>query len=448
MRKLSSDEINYILKDVPSFYPNYLPKNIKNSYIQQTLNNLKVSLENEEIYDDFNDFKKIKKEIEKHVKKSLIQAGEGVGVICAQSIGERQTQLTLNSFHSSGLCVATVVTGVPRFLELLNATKEPKMSSHSFNLVKKVDTPEQCRHVIGDSLVFHTLNDLVISEKIFVEDKIEEFWFGAYETVYNNQFRYYNSGITFQLNIEKLFKYKILISKIKDKIEFMYSDVCVVISPMNIGQLDIFIDTSEIKLSNPELIPSFLQKKNPIEIYLEEIVKVKLLEIEIVGIKNIKNYHYQLVDNNWLIQTEGSNFLEILSLNYIDHSTITSNNMWDIYYTMGIEATRDFLIEEFKNVVSSDGTFINPSHIILLVDIMTFQGTINSISRYGMKKEQMGVLSRASFEESLDQFCSAGFYSEKEFIKSVSANIMCGKRSSIGSGLCNLKMNWDIISKQ
>lgn len=447
MRKLSSDEINYILKDIPSFYPNYLPKNIKNSYLQQTINNLKSNLENEEIHDDFNNLKKIKKEIEKHVKKSLVHAGEGVGVICAQSIGERQTQLTLNSFHSSGLCVATVVTGVPRFLELLNATKEPKISSHSFNLIKKVETPEQCRQIIGDSLVYHTLNDLIISEKIFVEDKIEEFWFGAYETVYNNQFRYYNSGITFQLNIEKLFKYKILISKIKDKIESIYSDVCVVISPMNIGQLDIFIDTSEIKLSNQELIPSFLQKKNPIEIYLEEIVKVKLLEIEIVGIKNIKNYHYQLVDNNWLIQTEGSNFLEILSLNYIDHSTITSNNMWDIYYTMGIEATRDFLIEEFKNVVSSDGTFINPSHIILLVDIMTFQGTINSISRYGMKKEQMGVLSRASFEESLDQFCNAGFYSEKEFIKSVSANIMCGKRSSIGSGLCNLKMNWDIISK-
>jgi DNA-directed RNA polymerase beta' subunit len=290
------------------------------------------------------------------------------------------------------------------------------------------------------------LNDLVISEKIFVEDKVEEFWFGAYETVYNNQFRYYSSGMTFMLDIEKLFKYKILMSHIKDKIESIYSDVCVVISPIYIGQLDIFIDTNEIVVPEQETLPIFLKTKNHIEIYLEEIVKIKLLEIEISGIKNIKNYHYQLIDNNWWIQTQGSNFIEILSLSFVDHSSITSNNMWDIFYIMGIEATREFLIEEFTNVVSSDGTFINPSHIILLVDIMTFQGTINSISRYGMKKEQMGVLSRASFEESLDQFCTAGFYSEKDFIKSVSANIMCGKRSGIGSGHCSLRMNWDLIN--
>jgi DNA-directed RNA polymerase II subunit RPB1 len=121
--------------------------------------------------------------------------------------------------------------------------------------------------------------------------------------------------------------------------------------------------------------------------------------------------------------------------------------MWEVYNTMGIEATREFLIEEFTNVVSSDGTFINPSHILLLVDVMTYQGNITSVSRYGMKKEQMGVLSRASFEESLDQFCNAGFYSEKDLIKSVSANIMVGKRSSIGSGLCGLMMDWKQIKE-
>jgi len=445
MRNLSEDEINYILKDISSLYPNYLPKDVKNSYIMKTISLVKEDLRNEKVHDEFKNIDIIKREIEKEFSKSIIQAGDGVGVICAQSIGERQTQLTLNSFHSSGLCVATVVTGVPRFLELLNATKEPKMSTLYFNLTDKIQTPRECRNIIRDSIAYNTLNDIVISDKIFIQDRIEEFWFCAYEIVYSNQFRYYNSGITFLLDKQKMYKYKISMSKIKDKIESIYSDVCVVISPLYIGQLDIFINTSEINVPNKDVAPSFINNINHIEIYLEEIVKTKLLEIEICGIKNIKDYHYQYVDNNWLIQTEGSNFLDILSLPFIDHSTIHSNNMWEIYHIMGIEATREFLIEEFTNVVSSDGTFINPSHIHLLVDIMTFQGSINSISRYGMKKEQIGVLSRASFEESLDQFCTAGFYAEKDYIKSVSANIMCGKRSSIGSGLCSLKMNWDLI---
>jgi DNA-directed RNA polymerase II subunit RPB1 len=119
--------------------------------------------------------------------------------------------------------------------------------------------------------------------------------------------------------------------------------------------------------------------------------------------------------------------------------------MWDIYNSFGIEATREFLVDEFTGVVSSDGTFINPAHIVLLVDIMTHQGTINSVSRYGMKKEQMGVLSRSSFEESLDHFCNAGSYAEKDVLQSVSANIMCGKRAEIGSGMCGVRMDWDVI---
>jgi DNA-directed RNA polymerase II subunit RPB1 len=445
MRPLTSQEIDYILVDVASFFPNYLPVDIKYSYIRNIIQNLRLQLEKEKVHDHFKDIASIKKEIERYVALSNIEPGEGVGVICAQSIGERQTQLTLNSFHSSGLCVATVVTGVPRFLELLNATKEPKVTSNNFYLKEKVKTPDDCRNLIKDSLVHHTLNDLVVSEKIFLNEKEEEFWFGAYEMVFSNQFRYYRAGITFTLDIEKLYKYKIEITTIKEKIEYQYGDICCVISPLYVGQIDIFVDTSDIQIPDTNDLPQFLKDKNHIEIYIKDVVKPRILEVEICGIKNIKNYHYQLVQDNWLIQTSGSNFMDILSLPYIDISSISSNNMWDIFNVMGIEATREFLIEEFTNVVSSDGTFINPAHIILLVDIMTYQGNINSVSRYGMKKEQMGVLSRASFEESLDQFCNAGFYSEKDFIKSVSANIMCGKRSSIGSGLCSLKMNWDLI---
>jgi DNA-directed RNA polymerase beta' subunit len=122
--------------------------------------------------------------------------------------------------------------------------------------------------------------------------------------------------------------------------------------------------------------------------------------------------------------------------------------MWDIYHVMGIEATREFLMEEFTSIVSSDGTFLNPVHILLLVDIMTHHGTINSVSRYGLKKEQVGVLSRSSFEESLDHFCNAAFYAEKEPVKAVSAAIMCGKRSKIGSGLCSLLMDWSIMAEK
>jgi len=690
MRKLTEAEIEEILRDIPSYFPDYLPPEMKTSYTENMMKTLRESLRRESVHDDFTDMEEIRREILQHAGKSVIQPGEGVGVICAQSIGERQTQLsvayeepvrlykgpgvcamedsigalidryfnqhpeytrtlengseilistdldlripmvspsgicalipivemsrhpphgdlvrvttasgrsvcttlshshltwdavtqkivpieasklkvgdripvllrrrtwgmfdiltqqgrkdvslnqgldaasrddaalwyalhakrtrfvarddktwdlvldeesipeneiediyldpiteivkvsekeyllrhrhvydfsvegnqtfmmrngifvhnTLNSFHSSGLCVATVVTGVPRFLELLNATKEPKMSTNHFQLTTPVRDPKHLRDVVGSTLIHHFLHNLVISEKIFIEEKEDEFWYGAYETVFGNQFREYTSGITFMLDVDKIHRHKILLSKIKNRIEGTYGDISCVISPLYIGQIDIFVDTSSIQVSEEESMPQFLRTKNPIEIYLEEVVKPKLMDVEVCGIKGVKNFHYHKDNGVWKIQTEGANLMELLCLPYVDIETVSSNNMWEVYNTMGIEATREFLIEEFTNVVSSDGTFINPSHILLLVDVMTYQGNITSVSRYGMKKEQMGVLSRASFEESLDQFCNAGFYSEKDMIKSVSANIMVGKRSSIGSGLCSLMMDWNQI---
>jgi hypothetical protein len=90
------------------------------------------------------------------------------------------------------------------------------------------------------------------------------------------------------------------------------------------------------------------------------------------------------------------------------------------------------------NVVSSDGTYINVCHVMLLVDIMTFSGTISSVSRYGIKRAQAGPLAKASFEESLDNFLKAGVFGDVETTNGVSASIMCGKRSKIGTGLCDL----------
>ena len=86
-------------------------------------------------------------------------------------------------------------------------------------------------------------------------------------------------------------------------------------------------------------------------------------------------------------------------------------------------------------------SYINIRHIQLLVDVMLYTGSISSISRYGVHKNQSGVLTKCSFEESLDQILKAGVYCEKELINGVSGAIICGKVSNIGTGLCDLIYN-------
>lgn len=421
-----------------------LPEKFRRSVFEKIMAPLLQSLEKVEIVDHPVVMTELRKELHRSVHRSMIQAGEAVGILCAQSIGERQTQLTLNSFHSAGLAIQTVVSGVPRFLELLNATKEPKVSSNIFCLRAEVTHPDQVRKVINSQLVCLSFSDLMIDSHIFCE-KEEEVWYDAFENVYTNGFRDFSYGISFQLNREMMYEYRIRMELIKKRIEAAFADIIVVFSPTYVGQIDVFVDVNDVHMPTGEDVPTFLTQDNYIQVFLEDVVKPKLMEVIVCGIPGIQKYHVRLKDNDWMIETVGSNFIELLGLSFIRTESATSTNMWDIYDTFGIEATRDFLIQEFLNVVSADGTFINPSHIYLLVDIMTHHGTINSISRYGMKKEQAGVLTRSSFEESLDQFCKAAFSAEREPIRSVSAAIMCGKRSKTGTGLCSLKMNWQTI---
>jgi DNA-directed RNA polymerase beta' subunit len=368
-------------------------------------------------------------ELKRLYHKSIIQPGECVGVLCAQSIGERQTQNTLNSFHSTGVAIETVLTGVPRFLEILNATKEPKLTSSRFVLRKKdIQSIKEIRNHIGSSLIGLYLKNMVLGYSIGV---IEEDWYRYYETIYGKErFREMTGCVRFVLDRSYVYKHNIDMGMVKKKIEEAYEDCCCVFSPIPVGRFDVFFDVSKVQESVPDV--PYIREENKIQIYSEEVVVPQLYSILLDGIENIEDY---FISKDLTIQTKGNNFIGLLGYTLIEQENVVSNNMWDIYNYLGVECAYNFLLQELRSVTSADGTYMNPCHTMLLADIMTHHGTIISISRYSLKKENIGPLAKASFEECLDNFLKAAFYSEVENTQSVSASIMCGKRSRIGTGL-------------
>jgi DNA-directed RNA polymerase beta' subunit len=173
-------------------------------------------------------------------------------------------------------------------------------------------------------------------------------------------------------------------------------------------------------------------------IHMEDKVYPALSSIRICGIAGIKDIFFEKRKDEWIITTEGSNLYKLFSYPMIDKTKSMSNDMWEIYQIFGIEATRQFLIEEYMDIVSSDGTFVNSSNVELLVDVMVYTGSIISISRYGQKKVGCGPMAKASFEESLENFLKAGVNGEKENANGVSASIMLGKMPNIGTGVFDL----------
>lgn len=433
-RKLTEKELEFILKDFFQFFPNYVDIEIKKYTLHRIRQKIKNELSKIELHEGL--VPSFKKQFDKLLMQSVIPYGESVGVITAQSLGEKQTQLTLNSFHQAGLSLTTVVTGVPRFLEILNTSKDPKNPQTFFSL-KKEKSFQSIKSVVENKLKCIKFKELIQSKKIHLHYQ-NHFWYDCFFHCFpSKEIPKECIDICFKMDLDTLFRNKICFLQLKKIIEKEFEDIIVIFSPLYIGQINLILDYQEVIQSIPEHdayidenIESFFH------MFYEDVLQQKLEELTISGVPKIKDYYIiKSNENNYSVSTTGSNLKELLKLDFIDHKTLKSNDLWDIFNIIGIEGVRKFLIEELTSIVSSDGGFINQCHITLLVDTMTHTGNIVSISRYGIKKDKGSVLARSSFEESLDHFVKAGLFSEKENVSSVSASIMCGKHCTIGTGL-------------
>ena len=437
MIKLTTDDINDILDFLQ---PNKLiPKGCADSLHKIHRDKLKKQLKSQKIYPEM--IPELKKCLKKNFFDSLVTPGESVGIICAQSIGQKNTQSTLNTFHRAGQAESQVLTGVPRFQELLNATKEPKGPSCKIYLEGNPDSLEETKATIGSSLVQLTVDDISTDIQVLLDHKDEK-WFESFKVLYENELWYkdfgpYDNCVKIYLDMDKLFKYRLKVEDVVSRIHEEFSDSYCVFSPETIGELLIYFDCTEIKMDTSLL---YINEDNCCQIYLEETVEPVLKKTVVAGINEITNMYFYKSEGRWLVDTDGSNFIDVLLLPFVDKVNTISNNIWEINTVLGIEATKEYLMEEFANIVE-----VSKCHISVLVSRMTFGGTIASISRYTMRKEKIGTISKSSFEETVDQFVRSATNGETDNIKSVSSAIVCGNRGGFGTGMMDIKVDLESI---
>lgn len=439
-RKLTKEEI----KDILSFLPTttHLPKEIHVENMKSIAKRLKKQLKKILIYPEV--IPDLKKEIEEQYHNSFIPAGESVGVTMAQSFGEKLTQSNLNTFHKAG-------SGDGRsqssgLSEMMNATKVPKNPNCFVYFKGGNNTITELRKTIGDSLVALSFSTITKDYEICL-NKEREKWYTSFELLEEKIPENYTDCISLKIDMDILFTYKINMKKIAKYISEEYCDMFCVFSPDAQGRMDIFVDTNEIDI--PENEYTYLTKDNSREIYLDDVVRPILMKIVFCGIEGVDNMYFIRDDKNWGLELENSReklpksvtrFKRILAHPNIDMTRTVSNNIWDIYHTLGIEAVKEYMIELACSTM--DG--INTCHPKILVDKMTYSGTISSISRYSMRHEESGPLGKASFEETVDVLTAAGL-GQKEMVTGVSASIVCGKIANIGTGLCELRMDMEKI---
>ena len=106
---------------------------------------------------------KLRKIAEKQYEKSLIEPGEAVGVVAAQSIGEPGTQLTLRTKLLAGAMEMTVTQGLPRLIEIFDARREPSTPTMTIFLKPSYATSEKKVEEIAFKILEIKLDDIVKS---------------------------------------------------------------------------------------------------------------------------------------------------------------------------------------------------------------------------------------------------------------------------------------------
>jgi DNA-directed RNA polymerase II subunit RPB1 len=102
---------------------------------------------------------------------------------------------------------------------------------------------------------------------------------------------------------------------------------------------------------------------------------------------------------------------------------------------------RELLIEQIRDVVEYEGSYINSRHIEILCDIMTNKGFLTAINRQGINRGDIGPLAKCSFEDTTDQLFKAGIFGEKDKLEGVSSNIMMGQLIHSGTGMSSILLD-------
>ncbi|CAL9699297.1 unnamed protein product [Knipowitschia caucasica] len=339
--------------------------------------------------------------------RAQMEPGSAVGALCAQSIGEPGTQMTLKTFHFAGVASMNITLGVPRIKEIINASKN-------------ISTPIITAHLdIDDDADFARL----------VKGRIEKTLLGEISEYIEEVFLPDDCFILVKLSLERIrllrlevnaetVRYSICMSKLKVKPAdiAVHGEAVVCVSPRENSKSSMYYVLQTLKGDLPKVVVQGIPEVSRAVIHIDEQSSVK---------------KYKLL-------VEGDNLRSVMATHGVKGSGTTSNNTYEVEKTLGIEAARSTIVNEIQYTMVNHGMSIDRRHVMLLADLMSYKGEILGITRFGLAKMKESVLMLASFEKTADHLFDAAYFGQKDSVCGVSECIIMGIPMNIGTGLFKL----------
>lgn len=413
-----------------------MTSNLKLNYYIRLMLNVKYVLLNLNL----RDFMSILDEIRVKILKAKANANEMVGTLAAQSVGEPATQMTLNTFHLAGVA-STVTMGVPRLNEIINLARNIKTPSMQIFFESGVSKNIETARRIQNQVEFLALKMVCESIQVIYDSEVMSTSIAEDLDLITTYFEMPDEDVDFTL--QSKFVIRIVLSRFVMvskglSLEFVASKI------KQLYGSNIHIITSDENAERLVIRVRFFSQDHQNLAFFNE-VQNEILKIHLKGYLNIKKAY--LISNNkseiseWCLQTDGINFLPILSAPEIDGSKVIANDIYTIYSVLGIEAARQSILNELSLVIEGNGSYVNHRHMSLLADVMTVKGFLTGITRHGVSRESASVLKRASFEETVDVFLDSAVSSECDRVCGVSENVMIGQLAPVGTGKVDLVLD-------
>lgn len=334
----------------------------------------------------------------KDYNDGIIEPGEPIGIVAAQSIGEPGTQMTLRTFHFAGIRELNVTLGLPRLIEIVDAKKVPSTPMMTIYLTEEYKSDKDKVLEVARKLEYTKIENVVSSTSIDMASML----------------------IILQLDDDMLRDKGVTIEDVKKAISRLK------LGDFNIEESD--NNTLLISFSNVDSISALFKLRD------------KILNTKIKGIKGIKRAIVQKKGDEYVIITDGSNLSGVIGVKGVDVSKIETNNIREIEEVFGIEAAREIIIREISKVLAEQGLDVDIRHILLVADMMTRTGLVRQIGRHGVTGEKGSVLARAAFEVTVKHLLDAAARGDLEEFKGVVENIIIGHPIKLGTGMVELTM--------
>ncbi|GJE83969.1 beta and beta-prime subunits of DNA dependent RNA-polymerase [Phanerochaete sordida] len=335
--------------------------------------------------------------------KAKIEPGSTVGAVGAQSIGEPGTQMTLKTFHFAGVASMNVTLGVPRIKEIINAAKAISTPIISCKLVTS-DNEASARIVKGRLEKTH-LGD--------VAGVLEEAWAPEYTYIGVIVDMKTIQDLQLELTLDDI-KWAIVAAK---KLKIKQESITVI--PRK-NRLRIYVDGAE----------KYYRLRELKRLLPDVVVKgVPTIRRAIINIKDKDDARGKKGDKELLV--EGYGLQKVMTTQGIIGEHTTSNHVIETATVLGIEAARRTIVNEIQYTMASHGMSIDPRHVMLLGDVMTYKGEVLGITRFGVAKMKDSVLMLASFEKTTDHLFDASALGKTDSISGVSESIIMGNPAAM-----------------